>query len=1114
MLGSDSPVPCPKIARESLDVHQDATKPVVLLRLRGLCALIVVLCSSTFGMARGGVGQRDNRPGGHGDVPQAHVAPQTLTLPVVEGKNIRFTRLSTEDGLSQTKVSQIVQDDQGFMWLGSQYGLNRYDGYKFKVFKHEAGRANSLSGVYITALFKDRSGSLWVGCDEFLDKFDPVTETFAHYLIDTRDIQGGTVPVTHISQDHTGILWLATSRGLFRFDPSSGRTVRYRHDPKNRFSLSSDAIKSTGEDRSGTFWAATSEGLDAFDRDTGKVTLHVPLHESGEMSFHEDRFGVFWIIHVSGDGLAVFDRKTNTLSQYSFRLEHASKTAPNGVMTMLEDRNGTMWFGTIAGGLLKFDRRGQRLIRYHNVPADLESLGEDSLLAMDEDREGNIWASLGGLGVTHFASEPLPFKRFRRDFGDPDELGEPFVGGIYEDRRRILWIGTHERLSRIDRDSGKNTSYEVTGPGEASDVITINEDRAGNLWVGTFNHGLYRMDAKTGHFRKFQHNPADPTSLSNDIVPHLLVDHNGTLWAATWDGLDRFDPVTERFTTYKLDPDNRDLYFLKLAEDRQGALWVGTHSSGIARFDPATGRFTVYHHDPNRPGTLSDNRVNSVHFDRSGTMWVGTQDGLNEFDPKTGQFTVYGQRNGFHGTAVGCILDDDQGELWMSTNNGVAGFDPQKKTVRNYSTADGLPGPDLTGWGTCFKSASGEMFFGGFSGATAFFPDKLQDSSYVPPVVLTDFQLFDQPVTVGAGSPLSKSIGYTSLLTLSHSQNLFSLEFSALSYFNPATNRYRYRLEGLDTYWHEVGSNQRIVTYTSLPAANYTFRVQGATSRGAWSEPPLELPIRILPPWWNTWWFRTMYAAIILLVVWGIHGYRLRQFAQQYNARLEERMRERARIARELHDTLLQSIHGLMLRFHYASESMAEDDPARPMLKVALQRADVLIVEGRNRVQLLRGEANEEKTLSQMLAQVALELALEGRPAIHVTEEGRLRPLRPAVQEEFCGICRESLVNSVHHAEASRIDVEIIYERKFFKVRCRDNGKGIPNDVMQSVGRKGHWGLRGMNERAKSMGAQFQIWSTEGRGTEIEIRLRATAAYARRDTLERYLRRFRPEDVT
>ncbi len=281
-------------------VHQGTIKLTVLVRLAVCCALVALLCDATLGMARDGAGRPDNQPNNVGAVRQAYVDPRTITLPVVDGKGIRFTRLSTDEGLSQTRVLQIVQDDQGFMWFGSQYGINRYDGYKFKVFKHEPGRTNSLSGVFISSLFKDRSGSLWVGCDEFLDKFDPVTETFTHYRIDTEGAQGETVPVTHINQDHTGMLWLSTLRGLFRFDPSTGQTIRYRHDPNNPFSLRSDEVKQSGEDRTGTFWVGTSEGLDALDRDTGKVTLHVPLREHREMLFYEDRSGVFWIVHVTG----------------------------------------------------------------------------------------------------------------------------------------------------------------------------------------------------------------------------------------------------------------------------------------------------------------------------------------------------------------------------------------------------------------------------------------------------------------------------------------------------------------------------------------------------------------------------------------------------------------------------------------------------------------------------------------------------------------------------------------------------------------------------------------------------------------------------------------------
>jgi len=852
------------------------------VRLAVRCAFVALLCDATLGIARDGAGGPHNQPNNVRAVRQAHVDPRTITLPVVDGNGIRFTRLSTDEGLSQTRVIQIVQDDQGFMWFGSQYGINRYDGYKFKVFKHEPGRTNSLSGVFISSLFKDRSGSLWVGCDEFLDKFDPVTETFTHYRIDTAGADGETVPVTHIRQDHAGMLWLSTLRGLFRFDPSTGQTIRYRHDPNNPFSLSSDEIKQTGEDGTGAFWVVTSAGLDAFDRHTARVTLHVPLHEHREMSFHEDRYGVFWIVHVTGGGLEVFDRKTNTLTHYSFNGGHLSDALPTGVMAMLEDRDGTLWFATLGNGLLKFDRKERKFIRYRHDPTNPDSLGQDDVAALFQDREGNIWAGLHMMAPTRFATRPPLFEKFKNEPGNPNSMSGTMVNSIYEDRQGILWIASIDTLNRVDRNTGQYTFYRTVGPGVRPRPTSIIGDRSGFLWVGTGGLGLIRYDPKTGLFKKFRHSPTDPLSLSSDNVTQLLIDHAGRLWAATFDGLDRFDPATSHSTVYKLDPQSPAQIDIAVKEDPEGALWVGTHSSGLQRFDPAIERFTAsYKHDSNDPTSLSNNRVNSVHFDHSGTMWVGTQDGLDRFDHKTGGFESYYEQDGLSGNVVSCILEDERGNLWMSTNNGLSVFDPSKKTFKNYSAADGLPGTDLTGWGACFKSPSGEMFFGGFDGGVAFHPDKVVDSPYVPPVVLTDFRLFDRPVTVETASPLSKSIGYTGALSLSHDQNIFSLEFSALSYFNSPTNRYRYKLDGLDHQWHEVGSNQRLVTYTTLPAGGYTFRVQGATSRGAWSEPGLELAVEILPPWWNTWWFRALCAAAFLGVLWVLYQVRIQQVRRQ-----------------------------------------------------------------------------------------------------------------------------------------------------------------------------------------------------------------------------------------
>lgn len=853
---------------------------MALVRFAVPCALGALLCAGTSGMPRQQAGRPDNQSASPLVVPQAHVAPHTITLPVVEAKDIRFTRLSTDEGLSQTRVIQIVEDDQGFMWFGSQYGLNRYDGYKFKVFKHEPGNPNSLSGVLISSLFKDRSGLLWIGCDEFLDKFDPVKETFTHYRIDTDDAQGETVPVTHISQDHTGILWLATSMGLYKFDPSNGRTIRYHHDPNNLFSLSSSQVKATAEDKKGRFWVASSEGLDEFDRNTGKVTLHVPLHERGEMSLYEDRFGVFWITHVTGGGLAVFDRSTNTLIPYSFHKGHLSEAIPTGMMAILEDQDGNLWFGTMGDGLLKFDRKGRKFIRYRNDPMNPESLGQDDVAALFQDREGNIWVGLHMMAPNRFSTRPPFFEKFKHEPGNRNSLSGTMVNGIYEDREGILWIGAIDGLNRVDRRTGQYTFYRTGEPGISSRPTSIIEDRSGFLWLGSDGHGLTRFDPKTGRFKAFRHSTTERFSLSSDLVTRVLIDHTGTLWAATFDGLDRFDPATSHFTVYRLNQQIGEID-IEVKEDSHGALWVGTHSSGLERFDPTTKKFTAYRQDVDDPTSLSNNRVNSVYFDHSGTMWVGTQNGLDKFDPKTDRFKSYYEQDGLSGNVVSCILEDERGKLWMSTNNGLSVLDRSEQTFRHYSAADGLPGDDLTGWGACYKSPSGEMFFGGFSGGIAVHPNKVVDSLYVPRIVLTNFRLFDHPVTVAADSPLSKSIGYTNVLRLSHDQNVFSLEFSALSYFNPATNRYRYKLEGLDRQWHEVGSDQRLVTYTTLPARTYTFRAQGATSLGAWSEPGVELRLEILPAWWNTWWFRALVVAVSLAVLCGLYKWRVGQLRRQ-----------------------------------------------------------------------------------------------------------------------------------------------------------------------------------------------------------------------------------------
>ena len=830
--------------------------------------VLIVLCIILWSGAAKNLFAVDRQPE-NSAVRGVTISPRLTHLPIIDGYDVRFARFYSVEGPSISNVEPFAQDDQGFIWFGTPNGLNRFDGFTFKAFTQDRENPHSLGGSYVHALFKDRNGTLWVGSNQYLNRFDSQTETFSRFQIPS---------VYHISQDDSGTLWLSTPTGLYALDPSTERIRRFSHDPGDPASLESNDIKSTGEDKEGTFWVATSDGLDQFDRSTGKVRLHIPVHEASfPFSFYEDRFGVFWIYHVSGNPLAVFDRRTNTLTEFSFREEKSTGDALTGISGMLEDQNGTLWLSTNGAGLLKFDREHKRFIRYRNSINDPESLAQNSVRSIFLDREGVIWASLASFGLTRFTPKPLPFKRYRHDFGNPADRDEPFVGAIYEDHHGILWIGTHSALHRIDRDSQRYEDFYLAVRGEGTDAITICEDRSGYLWIGTYGHGLFRFDPRTRSFRRFQHDPANPHSLSNDIVPRVFVDHRGTVWAATHDGLDRFNATTNSFITYKPESRSVNLYYLAITEDPKGVLWLGTETSGLVRFEPNTGRFAIYQHDENRPETLSDNRVNSILFDRSGTMWVGTQAGLNQFDQVTGRFATYSRRQGLPGSVIGCVIQDARGSLWMSTDNGVAKLDPKTKQIKSYSTADGLPGLDLTGWGACFQSQTGEMFFGGFSGATSFFPNDVSDSRFVPPIALTEFRLFGTEVLPGPGSPLSRTINYTDAITLSHEQNRFSIGFSALSYLNPTTNRYRYMLEGLDRQWNEVGSDKRFAAYTTLPAGRYIFRIQGATSRGPWDQPGTSLRINILPAWWNSWWFRVIYIAALLLILMAIYIYYRRQ---------------------------------------------------------------------------------------------------------------------------------------------------------------------------------------------------------------------------------------------
>jgi ligand-binding sensor domain-containing protein/signal transduction histidine kinase len=1052
-------------------------------------------------------------PGAHGAAPpgrsavsQALIDPHVVRLKLVDGDDIRFLQLPANAGLSQSRVTQIVQDGQGFLWFATQHGLDRYDGYEFKVFKNEPGQPHSLCGVFVTSLFEDRSGNLWVGCEQGVDRFDPATETFVHYRIESETVSHLGDAVRHIYEDPRGMLWLSTGRGLARLDPRSRRTLWFRHDPGDPLSLSSNDVKFCGEDRQGNLWVATGEGLDEFDPKRGHVTFHVPLHEPHELSFYEGRDGVFWILSASGNGLAVLDRRRGIVTRYSFAATDPRGLPLTGVIQMLEDRQGNLWVGTLSDGLLLFDRRHRRLIRYRHDPSNPDSIPEDRITSLFQDREGNIWVGLGATQPTFFTPRSDPFKTLPFDSRNRANLGEKLVNAIFQDHKGVLWIGTTGALDRCDSTGNQCTHYAIPGHGIASDVLSITEDRTGALWVGTSGQGLCRFNGATGHCRMFVHSASDPTSLSNDTVDRLLIDREGVMWVATADGLDEFDPATRSFTVYR-DQSSTDsaAQMVSMVEDSGGNLWLASLGSGLLEFDRKAARLAPFGW-PRRSGRsgggsgdISTQYVSAVHIDRRNRLWIGTFNGLDRVDPVTGRMTRYSEANGLASTGISCILEDASGNLWMSTTQGISKFNPDTGFFQNFSAADGLPG-DLTAYSACFRGATGQMFFGGFTGATRFRPEDVTPDSYAPPVVLTSFDLFGAPVGIGPKSPLERVIGFTRKLTLAHDQNSFSFQFAALSFRSPTTNRYRYELEGLDKGWQRVGSDRRYATYTTLPPGAYRFRLQGATSRGPWSEPGVTVRILIAPAWWATWWARALFALAALLAILALYFQRVRQLQRRFETQLEARESERTRVARELHDTLLQSFQGLLLRFQVAYELLpGRPAEARQNLERAIDRTVHAINEGRDAVQGLRAAAAEGDDLVVAVKALAEELASdpsEESVVFRVDLQGTPRPLRPIVRDEVRRIAGEALRNSRRHAHASAIEVELRYDRRQLRLRVRDNGRGIDERFLSGEGAAGHYGLHGMRERASLVGGKLTIWTAAASGTEIELAVPAARAFA------------------
>lgn len=853
-----------------------------------------------------------------------------------EHRSLEFTRLSTGDGLSHGVVYGVCQDSRGFLWFATENGLSRFDGYSFVALHHDPDNPSSPSDNNIGTVAADRNGHIWFGTwGGGVNRFDPEAGTFEHFrhapeapgsLSDDR--------IQTVYFDAEGELWLGTfSGGLEHYDRSSGSFVHHRHSDSEPSSLAHNRVFSVVDDRAGALWVATGGGLDRLDRASGRFThyRHDPTRADSLASnvvrdVTVDRGGVVWV--ATEGGLDRFEPAQGRFSHFVADRTRPGSLSSNAVNIVFEDSNGSLWVGTVDGGLNRFLPETGTFEVYSSDPKDPESIGHANIRDIYEDRSGNLWVSTRGGGVAKANLKPTKFRHVTYRSGTAAGLTDSNVRSICEDHTGILWVGTENGLNRLDEPGGTTTHFLPTGSKRSVSyprIYAAVEDRLGRMWFGTYGGGLERWDRTSGLFSRFRHSAANPRSLSHDRVKALLVDAGGELWVGTDGGLARFISDSAGFETFTHRPDDSGSlasnYVWTVYEDSDRILWVGT-DHGLARFDRGTRSFRTFRKDPDKPRSLSNNKVLCLFEDANKVLWVGTAGGLNRMSGRSEQFDHFLEQDGLPSSFVTGILPDAEGRLWVATNGGLTRFEPGARTFRNYDMGDGLQSNDFYP-GACAMGRDGQLYFGGTNGFNAFLPAEVRDSTFVPPVVLTSFKVFDREVKTAL------AIWSLPVIVLGYQENFFAFEFSALDYTNPAKNRYAYMLEGFDRDWVVCGT-RRYASYTNLDAGSYTFRVRGTNPDGVWATRGAAIKVRVVPPPWKTWWAYAGYVALVLTAVFTAIDLE----RQRHQRRLAEKLRDLTRAltstldVNEVLDRLLERLH-TVVRYDSAAVVVRDGDRFR-----------------------------------------------------------------------------------------------------------------------------------------------------------------------------------------
>lgn len=962
------------------------------------------------------------------------------------------------DGFPKAEISSLAQTRDGYLWLGTEFGLFRFDGVRNALWRPPAGQ--ELPSNFIFSLLVSRDGTLWIGTANGLaswkdGKLKQYAELSGRYIF-------------RVLEDREGAIWVSGT------DVRVGKLCAIRNSNVECFGEDGSlgrGVFNLYEDRNGNLWAGVKDGLWRWKPGPPKF-YSLPGEPDGIQCLGEDDDGTL-LVGWNGGVHRFVDGKTEP---YSI----PGRVGPIRARRMLRDRDGNLWIGTFNEGVVLVHRGRSGVFGLS------KGLSGEACNTLFDDREGSIWVATDS-GLDRFRDFVVA------TFSVNQGLSSSRIQSVLADRQEGIWLATRNRVHRLQQ--GEITEVKV-GPymrdGKLSAFVpnSLFQDDTGRIWVSTpFDFGYLDKE----RFVPVIKAPGAVTAIAQDMAKSLWIanEHVGLFQVSG-------GTVVQQIPWSSF---GRDDHISTMSADSEGGLWIGFFRGGVGYYND--GQVTTWY---SVGDGLTAGRVGTIHPAQDGTVWIATEGGLNRLN--NGHITTLTAANGLPCDTIHWLAEDDARSLWLYTACGLVRL--ERSELEAWSTAvdrdsnakpqirstlfDSSDGVRILAAANHFtpevaKSTDGKVWFSTGEGISVVDPNYLPLNKLPPPVQIQELVADRQ--TYDATSPGGGPVRLPPLI------RDLQIDYTALSLVAPEKILFRYKLEGRDSDWQDAG-NRRQVFYNDLGPGSYRFRVMACNNNGVWNETGAFVDFEIAPTYYQTTWFRILAIVLFVLAVGALYQLRLQQVAGVVRGRMEERLEERERIARDLHDTLLQSVQGLILKFHAVLKQIPSDLPAHAALEKTLDHADEVLAEGRDSIRNLRVNSASLSDLPAAFVSVAEETP-QGRGAIFKTVvEGRVRELHPLVLEECYCIGREAIINALSHSEGQHVEAELAYDARQFRLRVRDDGRGIEPQILEAGGRSGHWGLQGMRERAEKIGGQLRFWSRPETGTEVELTVPGAMAYRKK----------------